>query len=146
MNRTTSMLFVAAACTLVTPDVAFSRPASTTVAPAKTAKPGHGKKQQAEPPVAVVEPWTQSPRYGAPWKAAPSAPLNATAKGTSARVSGSVFEFFFWVFAVLVASVAGAAVSSRVRSARQAPWEARPAPAAPDATPKPQPEETSPTR
>lgn len=132
------------AVALTVPGVAAARPAATTVAPAKTAKPGHGKKPPTpEAPTQVVEPWTQSPRYGAPWKAMP-APINATPKGATQRVSGSVFEFFFWVFAVLAAVVVGAAVSARVRAKRLGPWEARGTASLAGAKPTPQPEETAP--
>ena len=139
------MLSLAVVSVLVVPTVAASRPASTTVAPAKTAKPGHGKKPQIETSTVVVEPWTQSPRYGAPWKAAPD-PITATSKGTSQRVTGSAYEFFFWVLAVLTAVVSGLAITARVRATRLAPWEARPTPERVSSRPIPQPGETSPTQ
>lgn len=112
---------------------AGARPATTTIPPVKTARPGHGpRKATPDKNEPIVEPWTQSPRYGAPWLASSGASKpSETPSPASRRTSGTVFEFFFWIIAALTTLVVGAGVTAGARSSRRAPWKAGATPTTP---------------
>lgn len=96
---------------------ALARPAIQPSAAPSTQrpKPIHGKPAPPQPK--PVEPWTQTPKYGAPWKKPPT-----QADKRNPPVGGSAFEFFFWICALLGVVACAAWVRARRKTVD---WELR---------------------
>ncbi len=135
MSRLTRVVVVALGLVLGSSSSALARPAIQPSAAPSTQrpKPIHGKQPAPQPK--PVEPWTQTPKYGAPWKKPP-----AQTDKRSPPIGGSAFEFFFWIWALLGVVASAAWVRARRKSVD---WELRSAGVLPtDGSPQSEPTQT----